>query len=115
MTAKLYHNSRCSKSRQALAILEENKIEFEVFEYLKNPLIESDLEGLFTKLGLAPAEVIRKGESVFKELELSSKDLSNKEWAKIIAQNPILLERPIFENGEKAIVGRPPEDILKIV
>jgi arsenate reductase len=115
MTAKLFHNPRCSKSRQALAILKENKIEFEIFEYLKMPLKESELEGLLKKLGLAPINIIRKGESIFKELELSSKDLNIKEWAKIIAQNPILLERPIFENGEKAIVGRPPEDILQII
>lgn len=115
MAAKLFHNPRCSKSRQAKALLEEKEVEFEVIEYLKTPLLESDLESLFTKLGVTPLEVIRKGESVFKDLGLSSKKLNHKEWAKVIVSNPILLERPIFENGPKAVIGRPPENVLSVI
>ena len=115
MSAKLFHNSRCSKSRQALALLEEKKVDFTIVEYLKTLLKEKELEALFMKLGKSPLEVVRKGEAVFKDLALASKELTPKEWAKIIAKNPILLERPIFEIGEKAIVGRPPEDVLSIL
>lgn len=115
MTAKLFHNPRCSKSRQAKALLEEKEIEFEVIEYLRAPLSEAELEDLFLKLEKPPSEIVRKGESIYKGLSLATKELSPKEWAKTISQNPILLERPIFLKGEKAIVGRPPEDILKLL
>ncbi|MFT6070903.1 MAG: arsenate reductase [Bacteriovoracaceae bacterium] len=115
MTARLFHNPRCSKSRQALALLQESKVQFEILEYLKTPLEETDLLALFKKLDKAPIEIVRKGEAVFKELSLSTKELSLKEWASVIAQNPILLERPIFDNGSKAVIGRPPEDILSLI
>jgi arsenate reductase len=115
VNARLLHNPRCSKSRQALAILEENKVNFEVIEYLKTPLKTNELEDLFTKLGKSPSEVVRKSETIYKELGLGLKDLNIKEWAKVISNNPILLERPIFDNGTKAIVGRPPEDILALI
>ncbi len=115
MSARLIHNPRCSKSRQALAILEEKKVSFEVIEYLKNPLSETELEDLFTRLGKEPLEAMRTKENLFKDLNLKGQDLDRKEWIKIIAKNPILLERPIFDNGNQAVIGRPPEELLRII
>ena len=115
MSARLIHNPRCSKSRQALAILEENKVSFEVIEYLKTPLSEEQLEELFKRLGKEPHEAIRSKESIYRELALGSQELDRKKWIEIIAKNPILLERPIFDNGNQAVIGRPPEDILGLI
>jgi arsenate reductase (glutaredoxin) len=110
-----YHNPRCSKSRQGLALLEENKITPTVKEYLKEGLEEKELDALFKRLGKEPLEVMRTKEDVFKELNLKGKDLSRKEWLKIIAEHPVLLERPILDTGKKAAIGRPPEDLLSIL
>lgn len=115
MSAKLIHNPRCSKSRQALALLEEKNVSFEVIEYLKNPLNEAELDELFKKLGKEPLEAVRTKEAIFKELGLGSKEISRQEWLNLIAKNPTLLERPIFDNGNQAVIGRPPEDILSII
>jgi arsenate reductase len=115
MSAKLIHNPRCSKSRQALALLEANNIVFDVIEYLKTPLDVGQLDKLLRRLKKEPLEVIRTKESIFKELGLSSHELSREEYLELIAKNPILLERPIFDNGIQAVIGRPPADILSIV
>ena len=115
MSARLIHNPRCSKSRQALALLGEKGVSFEVVEYLKNPLNESELGELFSRLGKEPLDCIRKKETVFKDLDLSSQEPDKSQWLKIIAKNPILLERPIFDNGKQAVIGRPPEDILSLI
>jgi len=110
-----YHNPRCSKSRQGLALLEEKNVTPTVKEYLKEGLGETELDALFTRLGKEPLEVMRKKETVFKELGLKDKDLSRKEWLKVISENPVLLERPILDTGTKAAIGRPPEDLLTII
>lgn len=110
-----YHNPRCSKSRQGLALLNESGMEPEIREYLKTGLGTSELDGLFKRLGKEPSEVVRSGESVYKELDLKNKNPNRKEWLKIISENPILLERPILDTGAKAIIGRPPESLLEIL
>jgi arsenate reductase len=110
-----YHNPRCSKSRQGLALLEENNVTPTVKEYLKEGLEAKELDSLFTRLGKEPLEVMRTKETVFKELELKGKDLSRNEWIKVITENPVLLERPILDTGVKAAVGRPPEDLLQVL
>lgn len=110
-----YHNPRCSKSRQGLALLEENKITPTVKEYLKEGLEVKELDDLFKRLGREPLEVMRTKEDLFKELKLKGKDLSRKEWLKVIAEHPVLLERPILDTGKKAAIGRPPEDLLTIL
>lgn len=115
MNAKLIHNPKCSKSRQTKALLEKKRVNFEVVEYLKNPLNFEELDDLFNKLEKAPEEVVRKKEQIYKELGLANKKLSRDEWIKTIESNPTLLERPIFINKNKAIIGRPPEDILAII
>jgi arsenate reductase len=105
---KIYHNSRCGKSRTAMQILQEKEIEFEVIEYLKTPLNQNQIKALLKKLGMNAMDLIRKNEELyktnFKDLQLSEKD-----WIKVLAENPILIERPIIENNERAIIARPPE------
>ena len=111
----LYHNPRCSKSRQTLAILTDNGIVPEVVEYLKTPPSEALLAEICTKLDKEPLEWIRTGEARFKELGLSKKDeRTRKEWLTILAENPILIERPIVASGDQAVLGRPPENVLEL-
>ena len=110
--ATYYHNPNCTKSRKGLDMLKERNLEFTVKEYLKEPLSEEELDNLFLKLGKTPAEVVRKKEQSYQDLELSEKNLSSKEWCQIIMENPELLERPILLTEQKAIIGRPPELML---
>jgi len=112
----IYHNPRCSKSRQTLALLKEKGIEPEVIEYLKTPPSLNELQSIANLLGKEPLEWIRTGEKIFKELWLSKKDeRSPDEWLKILADNPILIERPIVTTSDKAVLGRPPENVLEIL
>ncbi len=112
----LYHNPRCSKSRAAKQLLEAHGVDVAVIEYLKDTPTSEDLDALCKKLGVDPQQLIRKKEKRFKELGLSLKDsLSRKEWLKILSDNPILLERPIFVAGNKAVIGRPPENVLELI
>ncbi len=111
---KIYHNPRCSKSRNTLAILEERGINFEVIEYLNTPLDQKKIQSLCKKLNIAPEALIRKGEAIFKE-NYAGKTFSESEWIDLMVKHPILIERPIVENGAKAAIGRPPENILAIL
>lgn len=111
---ELLHNPRCSKSRQAKQLLEENGHQFEIREYLKNELTYSELDLILAKLNKKPQEILRKGEAIFKE-KFKGKEFTDKEWIQIMIENPKLIERPILIHGNKAVVGRPPEDILNIV
>lgn len=106
----LLHNPRCSKSRQALAILEDKGIEFNTRLYLQDPLSISELKDLLTK-GPTLMQITRKTEDAYKQLQ----NPTDKKLLEQINANPIILERPILINGDKAIVGRPPEDILTIL
>ena len=111
---KIYHNSRCGKSRAAMQILQEKEIEFEVIEYLKTPLNQKQIKALLKKLGMKAIDLLRKNEELYKS---SFKDLhlSEKDWIKVLAENPILIERPIIENDERAIIARPPELVEEFV
>ena len=112
----IYHNPRCSKSRQTLALLRENGVEPAVVEYLKVPPSVGELVEICSKLGKEPPEWIRTGESIFKELGLSRNDeRSREEWLKILVENPILIERPIVVHGGEAVLGRPPENVLELL
>lgn len=112
----IYHNPRCSKSRQTMALLDENSVDYEVIEYLETPPNQKELVGILKKLGKKPLQVIRTGEDLFKQLGLSKKDeRSDAEWIKIMVDNPRLIERPIVVKGATAVLGRPPEDVLKII
>ncbi len=110
----IYHNPRCRKSRETLQIIEENNQKVQIVEYLKDVPSESELKELLEKLGLEAHQIIRKGEPVFKE-NYKGKDLTNEEWIKAMVENPKLIERPIVVKGQKAVLGRPPENVLDLI
>ena len=110
----IYHNPRCRKSREALQIIQTLRLEYQIIEYLKNPLSEADLKDLIKKLGVNADSLLRKNEILFKE-KYSGKKIGEKEILKAIAENPILMERPIIVQGNKAVIGRPPEKIMELV
>lgn len=109
-TYKVYHNPRCSKSRNALSYLEEKDLSFEIVEYLKEPLSKEDIEDLLKMLGIPAKDLIRKNEAIFKE-QFKGKELSEDEWINAMVEYPKLIERPIVVKGEKAVIARPTENI----
>jgi arsenate reductase len=111
---QIYHNPRCSKSREGLAILEASKKEFEIVKYLDDVPSESELFAIIQKLGISPIQLVRKTEKIWKE-NYKGKKLSDTEIIMAMIQNPKLIERPIVINKNKAIVGRPPEHIKAIL
>lgn len=115
MKATIYHNPRCSKSRQTLAILEEQDVDIEIIEYLKDSPDKKTLSGVLKKLGIAPSALLRKGESVFKEFNLKGKLDDDDAILDAMVDNPILIERPIVLANNKACIGRPPESVLDIL
>jgi len=111
---KIYHNPRCSKSRCAIGFLEESNNDFEVIEYLKDTPSTEELKALLKKLGMKAEDILRKGESVFKE-NFKGKKLSEEEWIEAMIQYPKLIERPIVVRGNKAVVARPTEKIKNLL
>lgn len=111
----ILHNPRCSKSRQTLALLEENGLDFEVLEYLKTPPTQKQLKTILSLLGAEPRDIMRKGEAEYKESGLNDDTLSKAEQVKLMVAFPKVIERPIVFSQQKAIVGRPPENVLKLV
>ena len=112
---KLYHNPRWGKSREAVLLLGEYKINYTLVEYLKNPLDVDDVLLLSKKLGLAPGEFVRKNEKDFKENNLDTIIHDHNKIAISISKFPKIMERPILVKGEKAVIGRPPKNILKLI
>lgn len=110
---RIYHNPRCGKSRSACALLAERGVDAEVVEYLKTPPSKDELRALVAKLGMKPAELVRRGEAVFKE-NYAGKLLDDDAWIDAMLAHPILIERPIVVLGDKAIVGRPPERVQEL-
>ena len=110
----IYHNPRCSKSRQGLQLLEESGKEFEVVKYLEITPTEKELADIIYLLGIKPIELVRKNEAIWKE-NYKGKELSDQEIIKAMVQNPKLIERPIVINGNKAVIGRPLENISAII
>ncbi len=115
MTVTIYHNPRCSKSRATLAILEGRGIAPAIVTYLDAPPSVDELDRILTALGKEPRDLMRKGEAAYKELELGDEGLSRAALIEAMVENPILIERPIVVNGNKAAVGRPPESVLDIL
>ena len=115
MKAKIYHNPRCSKSRQTLEILKKNNIDIEVIEYLKFPLDKNQISDLLKKLNISARELLRRGEEIYRKENLSNKDFSDEFLIDAMVKNPILIERPIVTFNNKAIIGRPPEKVLEII
>lgn len=111
---KIYHNNRCSTSRKTLAIIEEAGESPEIVEYLKTPPSEAELKDILEKLGMKAEEIVRKKETLYKE-EYKDKKLTNAQWIKVLAKNPILIERPIVVRADKAVVGRPPENVKELL
>lgn len=111
----LYHNPRCSKSRGALELLEARGLTPTVVRYLETPLDAGQLERLLGKLGITTRQLLRTGEDEYKDLNLADESLSQAQLIAAIAAHPKLMERPILEAGEKAVIGRPPEKILEIL
>ncbi|HIP48434.1 MAG TPA: arsenate reductase (glutaredoxin) [Lutibacter sp.] len=111
---QIYHNPRCSKSRQGLAIVENAKVNFEIIKYLATPLTASELTDIIKKLGIKPINLVRVKEAIWKE-NFKGKELSDKEIIEAMVQFPKLIERPIVVNGNKAVLGRPPEMIKDVL
>ena len=111
----IYHNPRCSKSRQTLALLKEQGIDPEVILYLDTPLKAVQLKALLAKLAISPRELLRKGEGDYKEQGLADKSLTDAYLIKMMCQFPKLIERPIVIKGNKAVLGRPPENALALI
>jgi arsenate reductase (glutaredoxin) len=111
----IYHNPRCSKSRQTLQLLEARGIKPTIVDYLKDPPSTAELRAILNKLGLRPGNLLRRSEPRYAELELKERDLSDDALIELMAANPILIERPIVVSGSKAAIGRPPEKVLEIL
>ncbi|WP_375324335.1 arsenate reductase (glutaredoxin) [Flagellimonas sp. GZD32] len=111
---KIYHNPRCRKSREGLQIIEESGQEFEIVKYLEEVPTKAELIHLIEKMGIAPLDLVRKNEAIWKE-NFKDKSLSDDEVISAMIEHPKLIERPIVVNGPKAVVGRPPEQIKSIL
>ena len=111
---KIYHNPRCSKSRQGLEILNDSGKDFEIINYLKNPITVKELTNIVNLLHIEPIDLIRKNEIIWKS-EYKNKELTNDEIIIAMIKNPKLIERPIVINNEKAVIGRPSEKIKEIL
>ena len=111
----IYHNPDCSKSRAALALLEENDVTPEIIYYLETPPSIDDLKSLLGKLGLKLHDIIRRSEDGFDELGLDDETLSEEIVLDLLQKHPQLLQRPIVVKGDKAIIARPPEDVLGMI
>ena len=115
MTVTIYHNPRCSKSRQTLSLLTERGIEPTVVTYLETPPDAATLGEILEQLGLEPRDLMRKKEAPYKELGLDDPGLSRDALIKAMVENPILIERPIVRTNGKSALGRPPESVLEIL
>ena len=115
MSTKIYHNPRCSKSRQTLELLHEKQVDAEIIEYLTSPPGREELKSLLAMLGLEPRQLMRTKEAEYKELGLDDESLSRDALIEAMIANPKLIERPIVVHNGKAAIGRPPEKILEIL
>lgn len=112
---KIYHNPRCSKSRETLKLLQDKGIEPEIILYLETPPDAKTLKDLLKKLGLKPRELMRTKEAEYKEQGLNDPELSDDALIEAMIATPKLIERPIVVNGKKAALGRPPEQVLDVL
>lgn len=111
---KIYHNNRCSKSRDSFNLLKDRGVDFETIEYLKNPLTKEELTDLLVKLNMPAKNLIRKGEADYKA-NFKGKELTEEEWIDAMVQYPKLIERPIVVKGNKAVVGRPIDKVIELL
>ncbi|MDH3355317.1 MAG: arsenate reductase (glutaredoxin) [Chromatiales bacterium] len=115
MPLKIYHNPRCSKSRQTLQLIEDKGISPEIVEYLKTPPTVTELKELTQLLGIAPRELLRNKEAEYMAQGLDNMTLNDDAIIKIMVNHPKLIERPIVVDGNRAVIGRPPENILELI
>ncbi len=115
MTTTIYHNPRCSKSRQTLQLLKDNNIEPAVIEYLKSPPSAPVIDNILNLLNIEPRELMRKNETSYKVNNLDNPALTRAELIAAMVQHPILIERPIVVSNNQAVIGRPPENVLEII
>ena len=113
-TVKIWHNPRCSKSRDSLKYLQEQKKEFEVVEYLKEIPSKEEIQNLLVKLGLNAKDIIRNGEAVYKELNLKNENNEGR-LIEAMIENPKLIQRPIVVQENKAVIGRPIENVVELL
>lgn len=111
----VYQKPTCSKCRETLAILREAKANFVTVDYCASPLTVATLRRLVKKLGVSPREILRTGEEIYKRLQLDSQQLSDDELIKMMVVYPDLMQRPIIEKGEQAVLGRPPENVKALL
>lgn len=111
---EIYHNNRCSKSRNGLKLLEDSGKEFKIVNYLEAIPSKETLIDIIKKLGIKPIELVRKNEAIWKE-QYKDKNLTDADVISALIENPKLIERPIVINGNKAVIGRPSENILSII
>jgi arsenate reductase len=113
-TLTIYHNPACTKSRQTLALIQASGIKPRIVEYLKKPPSEAELAAIVHKLGIAPMELVRTNESVFRE-KYQDRILDDQQWIRALVTDPILLQRPIVVRGDDAVIGRPPENAKRLL
>jgi len=111
---KIYHNPRCNKSRQTLKLISDAGKSIEIIEYLKTPMEFQELKSIIAQLGISAEQLLRKNETIFKE-QFKGKSLSDDEWIQAMIDYPKLMERPIVVDGDKAVLGRPPENVLNLI
>ena len=109
----IYHNPRCKKSRETLELIREQGIEPEIVEYLKEPPTPEELRSILDKLGMKAEGILRKNERTFKE-QFKGQELSEAEWLKALNEHPKMIERPIVVEGDRAVLGRPPENVKEL-
>jgi len=115
MSVTIYHNPKCSKSRQTLELLSAKGITPTIIEYIKNPPTVEKLKEILSQLGIAPLDLMRTKEDIYKELDLGILSLSDKDLIDLMIEHPILIERPIVIANGKAVLGRPPEQVFDIL
>lgn len=110
-----YHNPRCSKSRDGLELLRERNIEPEIVHYLDTPPTAIEIKSLLDKLGMSARELMRTGEEVYTRLALDNPELSEEQLVDAMVREPILIQRPVLSNGQRAVIGRPTEKLLEVL
>lgn len=110
----VYHNPRCSKSRSGVEYLQKKGIEFQIVKYLETPMDTNTITEIVRQLGIKPEQLVRKNEELYKT-QYKGKELTDTEWIRILAENPILIERPIIIHNDKAVIARPTEKIDEII
>ncbi|OYP36560.1 arsenate reductase (glutaredoxin) [Rhodopirellula sp. MGV] len=112
---EVFHNPRCTKSREAVELLKSRGIEFEEIRYLDDPPSAKVLRQVIKKLGIKPEQLVRKKEKLYKELDLDAESFTDRDWIDVMVANPKLIERPIVIQGDKAAIGRPIDNIVDLL